>query len=438
MENEMDNMVKVIIKRGLVAPDCHWWDESDKLPDKSGIKTFNKLLKLHNNKPFIPLRMLNVDGYLVTDIKFIEKILKNSPHIFGFGKLKYDFFKSFMKYNVGVSNCPRNKDPPTKNTPPTKLGDNIQMCPWSRRREVNDKVLYFDRKHAYGDLYDKQIGEIVNNISPTLRLGKIKFNDFVKISKKVATKIVFGEDKIADPIFDFLSAANSTKPFESGGLHISKELKTKYINYMKKYVRNPIEGSLVWLAVKKFNGLEILSEEELIHQIPHWVFPIAGGINSAFIRLLILLSNHPNKYKKAKSDKNYLRKCILETFRLNNNVVSLFRTLVSDFSFNSQWKFKKGTQFLILTNPILRSPQYYDDADKFMPERFSKKMERKYPPAISFSRGPQQCPGKELAIFVIQSFFKHFIKKYKNVTASNKVNKDNISHAINPCKIVIK
>ena len=38
---------------------------------------------------------------------------------------------------------------------------------------------------------------------------------------------------------------------------------------------------------------------------------------------------------------SYLRKCILETLRLNNQVITTFRTLTQDFSFDEKYSFKK-------------------------------------------------------------------------------------------------
>ena len=43
-EDNINHMTKIIILRGLVNPDCDWWEQSDKLTDKSGVNKFNELL----------------------------------------------------------------------------------------------------------------------------------------------------------------------------------------------------------------------------------------------------------------------------------------------------------------------------------------------------------------------------------------------------------
>ena len=92
-------------------------------------------------------------------------------------------------------------------------------------------------------------------------------------------------------------------------------------------------------------------------------------------RLLLLLCNHKNIFKKVIQEINstneddkinekiyklkFLRKCILETLRLNNPVITTFRTLNEDYTFDNKHSLKKGTQFVILNNPVLRENEYF-------------------------------------------------------------------------------
>ena len=129
----------------------------------------------------------------------------------------------------------------------------------------------------------------------------------------------------------------------------------------------------------------------------------------------------------------------METLRLNNPVVTTFRTLLVDFKFDNRYKFKKGTQFLILNNPVLREKEFFINPNKFTPDRWTPNMEKSYY-SISFNQGPQKCPGKELAIFLCQSFIVRFfqlfgiLENYK-ILKSNKINTKHIPQMINPCNI---
>ena len=61
--------------------------------------------------------------------------------------------------------------------------------------------------------------------------------------------------------------------------------------------------------------------------------------------------------------------------------------------------------------------------------------------AISFNQGPQKCPGKELAIYLLQSAIYNIIKSKKiginNTMMTEKIDTDDIPQVINPCNIKI-
>ena len=135
---------------------------------------------------------------------------------------------------------------------------------------------------------------------------------------------------------------------------------------------------------------------------------------------------------------SYLRKCIMESLRLNNVVITTFRTLLHDYTFDEKYKFRKGTQFLILNNPVLREKEFFENPNEFNPGRWTEDMEKSYY-ALSFNQGPQKCPGKELAIYLTQNFVYHFLKIKKigisKTIVTNKINIDNIPQVLNPCSI---
>ena len=98
-------------------------------------------------------------------------------------------------------------------------------------------------------------------------------------------------------------------------------------------------------------------------------------------------------------------------------------------------------QFLILNNPVLREKEYFEKPNEFIPERWTEEMEQSYY-AISFGQGPQRCPGKELSIYLCQSFIYNFFK-IKNISKGtkirfNKINNKNIPQIINPFSIKIQ
>ena len=133
--------------------------------------------------------MFNEKIYLVTNNKFIKIILDNSPTIFGAGKLKIKFFKSFMEKNVGVSNG----------------------CPWKKRRHINEYALDTDMLHQYSDKYshDMEQALIKWNNKDTL-----VYSNFVNFGKFMAKKIVFNAEEINPDIFNIFKEANTLTAFE--------------------------------------------------------------------------------------------------------------------------------------------------------------------------------------------------------------------------------
>lgn len=422
-------MVFLIVRRGILAPNCTWWKISDTfLNDASGINYFHQL-----NKKYGPIAPINIWGtrlYLVMDVSMIKEILDGSPNVFNVGKLKYDFFKSFMKDNVGVSSG----------------------CPWKRRRQTNEMVLFTDDFHIYSQRYHQYIYQLVseqNNIATSW-----DFNTYSDMGTKLAMRVVFNDPTYPKrgQLFQMFTEANSLSSLIFGKTDMNIEIEKNYYNYLNENIQNPLSGSLVELSVR--NGL---TSHEILHQIPHWMFPIGGLINTSVPRLLTLLCNNLNSLEKLirilkqysedelKNSKSivsikYLRYCILETLRLNNPVVTTFRKVETDYVFNNGVEISKGTQLMILNNPILRDESFFVKPNEFIPERWSNDIEGEYN-VIMFNQGPQRCPGKELAIFLLSSFIVNFfvvcgILKNNQFTCSKKIGK-NVPQMINPCSLEI-
>lgn len=389
----------LIILRGITTTNCFWWNLSDKLlDDGSGINLYNNYKKKYGD--FVPTIMFGKKIYIVTNIDYIKIILKNSPNIFGVGLLKKKFFKSFMEKNVGVS----------------------EGCQWKHRRNINEKTLSTGTIPKYYEEYDDYTKLLISEIK---NKKEININDMNDIGKKMCSLIVFGKYKIDDFVFDMFSTANINF-FNNTN---SKKM-DKIRSFMKNEIENPKNKSLIKIYKSYDNDIE-----EIIHQIPHFMFPIIGLYTTTIPRLLCLLFNSPQNIMKIQDDPSHLRKCVLETLRLNNPVITTFRTLLKDYNFDNKYFFKKNDQFLILNNPILRE-KYFDDPNKFYPERWNKNSEKSFY-SISFNQGPQMCPGKEFAIYLCETFILNFIELFKNNKIQTiKIDMNNVPQMINPCDIL--
>ena len=322
-------------------------------------------------------------------------------------------------------------------------------CPWKKRREMNERALLTDQLHVYSEKYNTDIHHYINKRWSDKCI--LKYKDFVKIGRYMTAKIVFNTNKINKDVFTLFSEANTTDAFYPQ-FKITPSVYHKYNRYLEKHIRNPKVNSLIHLCVTMSSD-----KEEVKHQIPHFIFPLVGLYITSIPRILTLLVNDKYSLQKVideihsieiyKNDQlltrkiyelSYLRKCILETLRLMNPLITTFRTLTKDYSFDEKYKFRKGTQFLILNNPVLREKEFFENPNEFNPGRWTEDMEKSYY-AISFNQGPQRCPGKELVIFLAQSFI------YNLVLTNNlqkmeveKIDLKNVPQIMNPCEIKIK
>lgn len=421
----------MIFLRGVLTPNCNCYSISEIIlgDNQNGIQTYNYFKD--KGIDFTKIDMFGYPIYVVTNIEYIKIILDNSPNIFSVGKIKDKFFKTFMEYNVGVSSG----------------------CPWKNRRILNEKVLDIDRLHKHSERYNN----IINNLIRKYRNNnQYKYNhkDFVKIGRKIANSIIFNSNSIPSNFYDIFSEPNNLSLFYSKNFTIDTIVENRYLDIINFYIDNPVKGSLIYDLVNITDN-----KKEILHQVPHFIFPIVGLFVVVVPRLLTILCNNKECMKKVVDEinklintaieinsreiysLNYLRNCIMETLRLNNLVMTTFRTLTQDYKFNNKNYFKKGDQFLILNNPILRQEEFFYKPDTFIPDRWNTDKEQEYY-ALSYSQGPQRCPGKELSIFLIQSFIFNFITIYDlnrdKKLECIKIDTEKIPQVINPCKIEIE
>ncbi|XP_031625071.1 cytochrome P450 6j1-like [Contarinia nasturtii] len=97
----------------------------------------------------------------------------------------------------------------------------------------------------------------------------------------------------------------------------------------------------------------------------------------------------------------YLESCIDETLRKYPVVPLLTRECVKDYKLPGTDKIiEKGTEILIPAFALQRDEKYYEEPDKFIPERFNeqnsigKNLTNR--PYLPFGEGPRNCIGLRL------------------------------------------
>ncbi len=442
-------MLVSILKRGILTYNPHWWELTDRfIKDKSGVTGYYQA-KAEFQRPIAPVNFFGKTINIVADNNFVKQILLQSSGpkdgIFRVGEVKESLFHPFMPKNVGRS-----------------YGQE-----WRNRRDVNDKVLFYNKLHGYSQIYNDYISKCIKKWKKNNQLPK-KGTDFFKKAKMIVTKIVFGDSnqQMPDEVFEMLNKANTLSNVLNNNYKISDKIMKPVKKYFKENIRNPKPNSFVELAVKnksKFHcpylkniSKDRCREDEIINQIPHWIFPLMKDLFATLPRTLMLICSHPEVFNKLKKElksinindakaiyeAKLLRACVLEMLRLNSTVITMLRRLNEAYSFDlsENYSFKKDDQFLILTNSINRETEKFYEPNKYKPDRFIKDpyLEKSHY-AIMFGQGPQECPGKEVGIFIVASFIAHYLDALDyNILATfdnKKINTNYIEQMYNPGKI---
>jgi cytochrome P450 len=409
---QINLIVIFTLNRGIISQNCFWWSLNDFLPDATGAEVY-KTLKSQGR--FIKLNVLGEHIYLLTDIDDIQQLLELSPDPFGPGKIKKNFFSTFIPKNVGIST---GKD-------------------WEYKREYNDKVLEIDRLHQYNQSFGEYIEKVFTEVRPKT------FTDFTEATRKITSKIIFGTYDYDPILYKVFKQADSILSARFNVNTVDADDLEEYRNYMRRELEAPKPNTLLSLANTHHT---LLPMDSVIDQIPHWVFPIAGLFSVHLPRLMVVLANHPEELAKVRREiqeetqfrrTSYVRKCILELFRLNNAVNSTFRGITEPFKFeNSDTTFEEGTQFAFFNNSILRD--LFDSPNQFVPSRWSPEFEESNV-ALMFNQGNQRCPGKELVISLLtQGLTKYLSLNNHTIETNVKLNTEFMPYVINPCTITFQ
>ncbi len=408
------NMVVFLtLKRGIISQNCFWWKVNDLFQDTTGAQIY-RVLEAEGR--FVKLNIIGEKIYLLTDIRDITELLELSPNPFGPGILKKNFFESFMPRNVGISTDPE----------------------WKYRRDFNDKVLQTDKYHNMNSVFNGYIKEVLETHRPH------NFDEFTEMARVLTSKILFGTDRYNDIVYKVFKQADSLLSARFGIHMVNKEDENTYRAYLREQLEHPKPNTLLSIAHSYHHSLPM---EDVIDQIPHWIFPIAGLFSVHLPRLLVLLANHQESWNQVvqemkqgnllHSKESYTRKCILELFRLNNAVNSTFRGLTQPHQFeDSEHVFDADTQFVFFNNPVLRD--LFEQPNEFVPLRWNKELEESHR-ALMFNQGNQRCPGKELVISLLTMGLVHYVEmKRFSIRTNIQIDPTFVPYIINPCTITFE
>ncbi len=167
-----------------------------------------------------------------------------------------------------------------------------------------------------------------------------------------------------------------------------------------------------------------MEEDQLIDEC--LILFVAGHETSAnaLSWMIYLLGNHPGEYSRlqnanAETQAILIRNVIEETMRLYPPAWVVDRNSLEEDEV-IDYRFPKGTLWVIYIRGMHRNPEYWDKPDEFIPDRWSDPNLNKeaYMP---FGAGPRLCIGEHFALMEMQLIATEIVNKWNFVLKSKEV-----------------
>jgi len=220
-------------------------------------------------------------------------------------------------------------------------------------------------------------------------------------------------------------------------IHFLRDTGKKIIDERRKAIRNgdEVPSDILTYILKSVREDTSVDYEELLD---HFVtFFIAGQeTNAAMLSFLLAeVGKHPEVEKRLVQEAedvlgshqfvtyddlgklHYTSLVMKETLRLHPSVPAFTRVIDKDDELEG-YSIPAGTLINLLPYVLHRSPKYWQDQEKFDPERFSAQKDEEdsgYPryAYFPFSLGPRHCIGQTFAEFESKVLISRFMKSFK-------------------------
>ncbi|MDZ8056488.1 MAG: cytochrome P450 [Aulosira sp. ZfuVER01] len=303
---------------------------------------------------------------------------------------------------------------------------------WQRLRPYNEKVLCIGAKHHYQQAFLNQIhrafSKAVSSIAEIRQCMGIAM-----------LGIVFGENVAPLSLIEDIQVLFSM---------VGNPIKRMLVGKREQERRAKFYASLrqLWKESELSHQPSLLSmahhlkpeadEEELIEQIPHWMFTFTGSGTDLLVRSLALISSHPEVLQRVQDEINqqgsleqpstiaqltYLEACVLETGRLYPPVTLTFHVAPGGDVFENR-QIPQGMDILHFFPLMQRDLAAHPSADVFLPERWLDATHSvDIPDSNLFLKGARTCPGKDLILFVCKSAIAILLEQQKLRVSSNQL-----------------
>jgi cytochrome P450 len=268
---------------------------------------------------------------------------------------------------------------------------------WRNRRAFNEAVLDSGEQHRFAARFASVAEEEALALLAELGADPIRWEPWGLALRRITRRAVLGDsarddEQLSETLGEMMSEANGM-PGETS------ERYAGFVSRLVEYVSAAEEGSLVSLFA------EAPADEETspVGQIPHWLFASGDTLALNALRALALIAAHPRQRAEVEAELAggghelpYLRGCLEEAMRLFPSTPMLSRVTLAETDWGGE-TVPAGTQLLIPNTFLHRDRERFPYADRFAPERWVDGDAGEQWSFNHFSRGPQVCPGINLA-----------------------------------------
>jgi cytochrome P450 len=287
---------------------------------------------------------------------------------------------------------------------------------WSRLRQYNEAVLDTERDSQRQKAI---LGQVIRAFARPVSGAP----DIRQRMSEVMLGVVFGEGE---------APAHLAEDIQVLFGYVTSPVRRILLGWRERGRRERFYGALADLWNRRQNsdhpsllttGLQIApggdhSQEELLHQIPHWMFTFTGSGTDLLSRSLAMVSSRPEVRDRLKAEiagagsldqpgnidqLRYLEACLLETCRLFPPVTRTLHAAPKGGPSGGP-RLPAGVEIVHYFPVNYRDTGADPGADNFQPERWldpSQNARLAYPNL--FLSGPRACPGKDLILFICKA-----------------------------------
>jgi cytochrome P450 len=300
---------------------------------------------------------------------------------------------------------------------------------WTRLRAFNERVLTPEGPGAPHPAAEVWMAHVRGAFAAPVT----DLDDVRAAMARAMTAIVLGESgtpdaaRAADDVTALFGAVQSPLRRKLLGFRYRGRRERLYRTLARRLDEAPAGGGSL-LARARTVGAD-LGREELLHQVPHWMFTFTGSGSDLLARTLALLAARPEALERARAetkgasaggDLPWLEACLRETGRLFPPVTKTFHRPPGPAE-GGPPPHEVAHWFPLLQ----RDPGLGPSVGAFRPERWLA--ERLDAPAAAsnlFLRGPRACPGEDLILLVCETALARLVGEHGLAARASRLSRD--------------